>query len=95
MVCSIGEACMSASDYAIGQAVFVRTDVPDYAEVTVPFQGLGELVRLCSEARPGMLLDKVVIYATLDQEPRSISLSFLSASKGIRPDSLKQFLEGD
>lgn len=86
---------MSTPEYAIGQAVFVRTDVPDYAEVTVPFQGLGELVGLCSEPRPGMLLDKVIIYATVGEEPRSISLSFLSASKGIRPDTLERLLKGE
>ena len=85
---------MTTPEYAIGQAVFVRTDVPDYAEVTVPFQGLGELVRLCSEPRPGMLLDKVIIYATVGEEPRSINLSFLSASRGTRPDALERLLKG-
>lgn len=85
---------MSAPQYAVGQAVFVRTDVPDYAEVAIPFQCLGDLVRLCSEPRPGMLLDKLVIYATVGEEPRSISLSFLSASRGIRPETLARMLEG-
>ncbi len=78
---------MSVSEHVIGQAVFVRTDVPDYAEVAVSFQNLGELVRLCSEPRPGLLLDKLVIQAKIGGEPRSISLSFLAASKGIRPET--------
>lgn len=84
---------MSTTEYAIGQAVFVRTDVPDFTEITVPFQGLGELVRLCSEPRPGMLLDKVIVYATVSEEPRSISLGFLSASRGIRPAMLARLLK--
>lgn len=86
---------MQTPDYAIGQAVFVRTDVPDYSETTVPFQSLGELVRLCSEPRPNLLLDKVVIYASVGAEPRSVSMSFLSASKGTRPGNLESLLAGD
>ena len=86
---------MQASEYAIGQAVFVRTDVPDYAEIMVPFQSLGELVRICSVPRPHQLLDKVVIYASVGEEPRSVSMSFLSASKGTRPGDLERLLAGD
>ncbi len=85
---------MTAPEYAIGQAVFVRTDVPDYAELTVPFQSLGELVRICSEPRPNLLLDKVVIYASVGEEPRSVALSFLSASRGTRPGNLEKLLPG-
>ena len=29
---------MPAPDYAIGQAVFIRTDTPDYKEEVVPFK---------------------------------------------------------
>jgi hypothetical protein len=86
---------MKPSEYAIGQAVYVRTDTPDYEEVTVPFQSLGELVKICSQPRPELLLDKVVIYATVDEEPRSVSLSFLSASKGSRPGNLDELRAED
>jgi len=86
---------MATPDYAIGQAIFIRTDVPDYPEVSVPFQTLAELVRICSEPRPGNLLDKVVFYATVDDEPRSVSLSFLSASKGVRPGHLDGIFQDD
>ncbi|MBI1177212.1 hypothetical protein GC207_07205 [bacterium] len=86
---------MQIPEYAIGQAIYVRTDVPDYEEVSIPFQTLGDLVRVCSEPRVGMLLDKVVIYAQPDGEPRAVSLSFLSASKGSRPTNLDHLLAED
>lgn len=84
---------MKTPEYAIGQAVFVRTDVPDYEEVTVPFQTLGELVRICSEPRPDRLLEKIVCYAMAGEEPRSVTLGFLSASKGERPGNLDGLLQ--
>lgn len=86
---------MQVPEYAIGQAIYVRTDVPDYEEVSIPFQTLGDLVRVCSEPRAGMLLDKVVIYAQPDGEPRAVSLSFLSASKGSRPTNLQHLFAED
>jgi hypothetical protein len=83
---------MHAPDYAIGQAVYIRTDVPDYLEVAIPFQTLGQLVRICSEPKPDMLLDKVVFYALVNEEARSVTMSFLSATKGARPGNLEQLL---
>ena len=79
---------MQTPDYAIGQAIYLRTDVPDYPEVAFPIQTVGELVRICSAPKPDMLLDKVVFYATIDEETRSVALSFLSASKGARPATI-------
>jgi hypothetical protein len=78
---------MQTPEHAIGQAIFVRTDVPDFPETTVPFQTLGELVTVCSEVRPGMLLDKVVIYATIGEDARSVTLRFMSAGKDGDPAS--------
>ncbi len=83
---------MQTPEYAIGQAIYLRTDVPDYPEVAFPIQTVGELVRICSEPKPNMLLDKVVFYATVDEEPRSVALSFLSASKGARPANFDRHL---
>jgi hypothetical protein len=83
---------MHAPDYAIGQAVYIRTDLPDYLEVTIPFHTLSQLVRICSEPKPDMLLDKVVFYALVNEEARSVTMSFLSASKGARPGNLDQLL---
>lgn len=74
---------MKSPEHAIGQAIFVRTDVPDFSEVTVPFQTLGELVAVCSEGRAGMLLDQVIIYATVGDDPRSVALRFMSAGKEV------------
>ena len=71
--------------YAIGQAVFIRTDTPDYSEETVPFKSLDELVRLCSTPRENLTLDKVMIYSMVDGEPTALMLGFLSTSKGQAP----------
>ncbi len=79
---------MEPPAYAIGQAVFIRTDVPDYQEETVPFKGLEEMVKLCSQPRPNAVLEKVVVFSMLDGEPCALTLSFVSASKGQRPGNL-------
>jgi hypothetical protein len=88
------DRAMQTPDYAIGQAVYLRTDSPDYEEVTVPFKTLGELVEICSTPRPDLVLDKVVVYAMPGGEPRAVTLGFLSASRGSRPENLDQFLQG-
>lgn len=84
---------MNASPYAIGQAVFIRTDTPDYAEETIPFKTLEELVRLCSAPRENLTLDKIMIYSMVDGEPHAVMLGFMSASKGQSPGAAT-LLEG-
>lgn len=80
---------METPAYAIGQAVFVRTDVPDYAEETVPFRDLAELVQLCSSPRPNCILEKVVVFSLVNNEPVALTLGFVSSSKGSRPGNLE------
>ena len=75
--------------YAIGQAVFVRTDVPDYAEETVPFKDLAEMVSICSQPRPNCILEKIVVFSLVNQEPVALTLGFVSSSKGSRPGNLE------
>lgn len=75
--------------YAIGQAIFIRTDTVDYAEESIPFRNLEEMVRLCSEPHPDLTLEKVVIYSLVGQEPRALTLGFIAASKGQRPSDLE------
>lgn len=70
---------------AIGQAVFIRTDVLEYVEVTVPFQTLEEMVKVCSEPRPGVTLERVIVFSLRDGQPCALTLGFISASRGIRP----------
>lgn len=69
----------------IGQAVFIRTEVREYAEVNVPFQTLEELVKVCSEPRPGLTLERVVVFSLRDGQPCALTLGFISASRGVRP----------
>jgi hypothetical protein len=87
LLCAI--AVMEASSYSIGQAVFIRTDVPDYAEETVPFRSLQELVEVCSQPRPNLILEKIVVYSLSNGEPVALTLGFVSSSKGSRPGSLE------
>ena len=75
--------------YAVGQAVFIRTDTPDYAEQVVPFRSLEEMVRICSESRPNLVLEKVIVYAMPDGEPCASTLGFIAATKGQRPGNLE------
>ena len=77
---------MPSSAYAIGQAVFIRTDTPDYAEETMPFKTLEELVKICSTPHPNLTLDKIMIYSMVESEPTAVMLNFMSSSKGHRPD---------
>lgn len=78
---------MSTDDpaYAIGQAIFIRTDTADYAEQPMPFSTLEEMVRICSKSRPNLILEKVIVYSMADGDPCALTLGFVAASKGQRP----------
>jgi hypothetical protein len=77
---------MQTPAYAIGQAVYIRTDTPDYVEEIMPFKTLEEMVEICSKAHDGMTLEKVIVYSLVEQEPCALTLGFVSASKGQRPN---------
>ena len=74
-----------SAQYAIGQAVFIQTDTPDYAEEMVPFRSLEELTRVCSESRPNRILEKIIVYSMVEGSPVAVTLGFVSASRGQRP----------
>lgn len=75
---------MNSPNYSIGQAVYSRTDVPDYAEVTVVFKTLDELIAICSTPTPGRVLEKVILQGMEGDTPLAVTLAFLSASRGLR-----------
>lgn len=79
---------METPAYALGQAVFIRTDAADYAEESVPFKTLEEMVQICSHSRPNRVLEKVIVYAMSDGEPCALTLGFVAATKGQRPGNL-------
>ena len=79
--------------YAIGQAIFIRTDTVDYAEESIPFRNLEELVRVCSEPHPDLTLEKVIVYSMVNQEPCALTLGFIASSKGQKPTNL-EYMEG-
>ena len=76
---------MTSVQYAVGQAVFIRTDTPDFQEESIPFRNLDELVRLCSQPQPDLTLEKIIVYGMEDEDPCAVTLGFISASKGQRP----------
>jgi hypothetical protein len=76
---------VQGASYAIGQAVFIRTDTPDYAEETIPFKTLEELVRICAVPRENLTLDKIMVYSLVEGEPHALMLGFMSSSKGQPP----------
>ncbi|MBI5772319.1 MAG: hypothetical protein HZA89_01080 [Verrucomicrobia bacterium] len=76
---------VNLSSYAVGQAVFVRTDTVDYEEKTIAFSSLEELVKVCSEPHPNMLLEKIIIHSLGGGEPSALTLGFISCTKGQRP----------
>ena len=75
--------------YAVGQAVFIRTDTPDYAEQVLTFRSLEEMVDICSQSRPNLVLEKVIVYAMPGGEPCALTLGFIAATKGQRPGNLE------
>jgi hypothetical protein len=80
---------------AVGQAVFIRTDVPDYLEESIAFGSLEELIGLCTTPKPNLTLEKVMVYAMDGEMPISLTLSFLAASKGRRlPEEILKKVEG-
>ena len=74
--------------YAVGQAVFIRTDTPDFAEESLAFKSLEEMVRICSQCRPNLVLEKVIIFAMPEGEPVALTLGFVASTKGQRPGNL-------
>jgi hypothetical protein len=72
--------------YSVGQVIYLRTDTADYAEETVCFQSLDELVRLCTVPRADRVVERVIVFGLVDNEPHAVTFSFLSATKGQRPD---------
>ncbi len=76
---------MNQPGYAIGQAVFIRTDTVDYEETSIPFKSLEELVTLCSRPHDNLVLEKVLVYSMVEGEPTAVTLGFIAASKGTRP----------
>ena len=71
--------------YAVGQAVFIRTDTPDFAEESFAFKNLDELVQICSQSHSNLVLEKVIIFAMPEGEPFALTLGFIAATKGQRP----------
>jgi len=73
---------VSSPTEAIGHAIFVRTDVPDYVEEFLPFRTLEEMVRICTTQQSRMTLEKVIVYAKENSESVCLTLGYISSSHG-------------
>jgi len=71
---------MSNPSSAIGEAIFTRTDTPDFAEESMPFRTLEELAALCSQHHPGLSLERIMIYSRQGGETSTLSLGLISCS---------------
>ena len=70
---------------AIGQAVYVRTDSPDYIEVVRPFQTLQDLFEICTQHRSNLSLEKILVFAHQNGRPCAVTLSEISTDPVARP----------
>ncbi len=73
----------------MGEAVFIRTDTPDYAEETMPFTSLEEMVSICSACHPNLTLERIIIHSMAQGVPCALTLGFVAASRGRRPDFIQ------
>jgi hypothetical protein len=80
--------------YAVGQAVFIRTDTVDYAEETIPFKTLEEMVRICAEPKPNLTLEKIIVYSMVGAQPSALTLGFISCSHGQQPGAEEWSAQG-
>lgn len=78
---------MQSPSYTVGQVIFIRSDTPDYAEESVPFKTLEEMAALCSRPVPDRILEKIVVYSMIDNEPVALTFGFVAASRGQRPQN--------
>jgi hypothetical protein len=69
----------------IGQAVYVRTDSPDYIEVVRPFQTLQDLFEICIQRPANLSLEKILVFAHRNGQPCAVTLSEISTDAAARP----------
>jgi hypothetical protein len=76
---------MQTQVQTIGQAVYVRTDSPDYIEVMRPFQTLADLVEICTQRPSNLSLEKILVFALGKGEPTAVTLGSISTALGVNP----------
>jgi hypothetical protein len=67
---------------AIGEAVFIRTDVPQYLEAKKSFRTLDEMIDICTTTYPKETLEKIVVFASKGGQPVTLTLGFIASSRG-------------
>jgi hypothetical protein len=77
---------MQSQAQTIGQAVYVRTDSPDYIEVVRPFQTLQDLVEICTQSQSNLSLEKILVFALKNGQSCAVTLGSISTALGVRPN---------
>jgi hypothetical protein len=66
----------------MGEAVYVRTDSPDYIEVVRPFKTLQDLFEICTRPPANLALDKVMVFSSMSGEHCAVTLGSISTALG-------------
>ena len=72
----------SPATSAIGEAIYIRTDVPGYEEENIPFQSLEEMIGICTASYPDKTLEKIIVYGSQGDELMSLTLDYISSTRG-------------
>ena len=76
---------MSIPTRVSGNAIFVQTNSPLFTEEARPFSTLEEMVEVCCAPPLDCSLDKVIVTAVKDDRSCSVTLEFVSATRGEAP----------
>lgn len=76
---------MQQGSLPIGQAVYVRTDSPDYIEVVRPFKTLEDLFEICVRPPANLALEKVMVFSSMAGKSCAVTLGSISTAMGVQP----------
>jgi hypothetical protein len=77
---------MQTQTDAVGQAVYVRTDSPDYIEVVRPFRTLEDLFEICVQRQANLALDKILVFAWKNGQSCAVTLGEITTAFGVSPN---------
>jgi hypothetical protein len=76
---------MQTQPDAVGQAVYVRTDSPDYIEVVRPFRTLQDLFEICVQRPSNLSLEKILVFAWRNGQGCAVTLAEITTAFGVVP----------
>ena len=72
---------MQQSAEPLAQAIFIRTDLPEYGEEVIRARDLQELMDVCSQNHSHCTLDRVLIRSRGEPHGQELVLKFVSVTK--------------